>query len=160
MRRVLPAALLLLVVPGAAADSPLELVPTVGLRASSPLGISGSLAVTAGRTRVDPQFCTHEPLGPSAQVEAGSGGGQVAFGIAAVCRDSSWIPTVGGLALRGVYARTWGSPWGADAGRSFLGAYAEVYVYRVSARVGILKPVGARDAPRDTLVTFGLGFGF
>jgi hypothetical protein len=159
MRRVFPAALLLLVVPGAAAGT-LDFVPTAGVRASSPFVVSGSLTVTAGRTRVDPQFCTHEPLGPSAQIEAGIGGGQVAFGIAAVCRDSSWIPTVGGLALRGVYARTWGAPWRADAGRSFLGAHAEVYVYRVSARVGILKPVGARDAPRDTLVTFGLGFGF
>jgi len=111
-------------------------VQEVVLRAAVPTGASASLSLSLDRRPVSPQFCTHEVLGPSLQLEAGSGGGQVGLGIALLCRDSSWIPKVGGFALCGVYVRTWGQPWQTEPGRSYLGGYLDGYLAKVSACCG------------------------
>jgi hypothetical protein len=139
----------------------MEVVPTLGFRVAVPTGVSASLSLSLARVPESPQFCTHEVLGPSLQLEAGSGGGQVGLGIALLCRDSSWIPKVGGLALRGVYVRTWGQPWQTERDQSYLGAYLDGYLARVSARIGVLWRVGATATEaKDTVVAFGVGFGF
>jgi hypothetical protein len=137
-----------------------DVVPTLGFRASVPNGASASISLSFDRVPEAPQFCTHEVLGPSVQVEAGSGGGHLGLGVALLCRDSSWFPKVGGLALRGVYSRTWGKPWRAEPGRSYVGGYLDAYLSRVTARVGLLKRVGGSAGAEETLVAFGVGVGF
>jgi hypothetical protein len=139
----------------------MEVVPTLGFRVAVPTGVSASLTLSLARIPDSPQFCTHEVLGPSLQLEAGTGGGQVGLGIALLCRDSSWIPKVSGLALRGVYVRTWGQPWRTEPDESYLGAYLDGYLAIVNARIGLLWRLGAAATEaKDTVVAFGVGFGF
>jgi hypothetical protein len=167
MRGIPLAVLVLITVAGPrgseAGDQPgrMEVVPSLGFRVAVPTGVSASLSLSLSRVPESPQYCTHEVLGPSLQIEAGSGGGQVGLGIALLCRDSSWIPKVGGLALRGVYVRTWGQPWQTEADQSYLGAYLDGYLAMVNARIGVLWRVGAAAAgAKDTVFAFGVGFGF
>ena len=142
-------------------QGPLEVVPTLGFRVAVPTGVSASLSLSVDRVPVAPQYCTHEVLGPSIQLEAGSGGGQVGLGIALLCRDSSWIPKEGGLALRGVYVRTWGQTWQTEPNQSYLGAYLDAYLLKVNGRIGVLWRVGgAASEAKDTVFAFGAGFGF
>jgi hypothetical protein len=136
-----------------------EVIPTLAARAAVPTGLSASLALTIGATRKDPQFCTHEPLGPSISVEGGSGGGMLGVGVAGLCLDSPLRPRYG-LALRAVYVRTWGHPWSTRADQSYIGGVVDATVL-LTLRVGILKHVGDRPAGgRDVIFAVGGGIGF
>ena len=90
------------------------------------------------------------------QVQPGIAGGSVNVG---------WMPVsfaaLGTQALgAGVKARllrTWGSPWGADAGRTYAG-------FEVAAVVGVKLSVGVlwkleSGTGRKTVVTWGVGIG-
>ena len=146
---------------------PVSYWPTAAIRVSSPLGVTASLGVIRARRPADPQFCKYEIGGFSAQVEAGSGGGQVSLGLAALCSEKRWIHfTPKGFAMaasiRATYLRTWGQPWGdAEPGTSYVGAYVELGPPIVSGRIGVLKPVGlppGHDA--GAILYFGGAVGF
>jgi hypothetical protein len=172
VKRLPPSLLIVLACwPGSAAraeePAPVSYWPTAALRVSSPLGVTGSLGVVRTRRPADPQFCKYEVGGLSAQVEAGSGGGQVSLGLAILCSEKRWIHfTPKGFAMaasvRATYVRTWGQPWGgAEPGTSYLGAYVELGPPIVSGRIGVLKPVGlppGRDA--GPILYFGGAVGF
>lgn len=172
MKRLPPSLLIVLACgAGSAARAeepvPVSYWPTAAVRVSSPLGVTGSLGVIRARRRVDPQFCKYEVGGFSAQVEAGSGGGQVSLGLATLCSDKRWIhftPRNFSMAasVRATYLRTWGQPWGGvEPGTSHVGAYVDVGFQIVSGRIGVLKPVGlppGRDA--DPILYFGGAVGF
>src|SRR5262245_55185441 len=153
----------------AEAEEPAKVVywPTVAARASSPLGITGSLGVIRSRGTGQAQFCKYEIGWLSAQVEAGSGGGQVSIGVAALCSEKRWIHFTPGsfamaAAIRATYARTWGQPWGnAEPGTNYLGAYLDLGPPIVSLRIGFLKPVGVPQGRDDgAIVYFGGAIGF
>jgi len=138
---------------------PTEVIPTLAVRAAVPTAASASLTLTIGATSDSPQFCAHEPLGPSVSVEAGTGGGQLAFGIGTVCLDTPLLPKYG-LALRAVVARTWGNPVRTEPGQTYLGVNLDLTAL-ATLRLGVLKHVGKGDPrARDWLFVYGVGFGF
>jgi hypothetical protein len=135
-------------------------VPSVAARLSSPLGLSGSLALTLGRETESPQFCSHEVDGPTLSLEAGTGGGHVGLGFALLCRNESLVADIG-IGLRAAYVRTWWAPWRTEAEQNYVGGMLDLASRGFGLRVGLLKRVGARtvQAP-NTLFVFGVSYGF
>jgi hypothetical protein len=91
------------------------------------------------------------------QVQPGLAGGSVNLGWMPLSFAAQGTQALG-VGLKARLLRTWGSPWGADADRTYAGVEAAA-VIGVKASVGVMWKLGS-DAGRKTIVTWGLGIGF
>ncbi len=114
------------------------------LRASTPLIVSGAVGLRLGAHAGD--------LRPTAQAEAGIGGGKLAFG---------WDNTGEGrtgYGLKVAFLQTWFEPVDVDEDQSFVGLEIEFSVRKLIANLGGYRRVSSGDD--DWLASAGLGFVF
>jgi hypothetical protein len=91
------------------------------------------------------------------QAQPGLGGGSLNVGWMPLSFAAHGTQAIGG-GLKARLLRTWGSPWGADADRTYAGVEAAA-VIGVKASVGVLWRIGSAPG-RRTVVSWGLGVGF
>jgi hypothetical protein len=129
-----------------------ETIPFWDVQWSSPLRASGGVGLLAGARRGGFAAVRNGAL---FQVEPGIGGGALHVG---------WVPAAGvtsglafaGVALKGTLLRTWGSPAGVEADRTFAGASIHA-AWIVKLSVGVLAPIDGRGG--GAVVTWGIGLG-
>ncbi len=135
-----------------------RVVPTLGARVGAPTGVTLSFALIRGFDQGSP--CPgHDPTGPTASLEAGTGGAGVAVGFGTACAP---YPLVGlaGFAARATYVRTWGDTWSTRPAESYVGVYGDATL-GVTLRLGALRHVGAsRNGVKDWMFVIGGGVGF
>jgi hypothetical protein len=136
----------------AAAQAGAETIPFWDAQVSSPLRLSAGLGLVVGRRGEGFATARNALL---LQVEPGIGGGALHVG---------WVPFSGtasglqfaGVALKGTLLRTWGSPVGVDASRTFAGASIHA-AWIVKLSVGVLAPIDGGGG--GAVVTWGVGVG-
>lgn len=90
------------------------------------------------------------------QAQPGLGGGRLSVGLAPFAAGSSGL-VFAGVALKATLLRTWGTPAGVPAGRTYAGAQLDL-AFVLKGSIGVLKRVsGAGD--KDTVVTWSVGIG-
>ena len=140
--------------PPAATDAELSRIePAFNVEFGSPLWLSANAGI---RVPIGGLLGKGYGHGLLLQVQPGVGGGAVNLG---------WVPA--SFAAQGTQAiavgvkarllRTWGSPWGTEAGRTYGG-------FEVAAAVGVKLSVGVlwkldSGSGDDTIVTWGVGLG-
>ncbi len=128
--------------------------PTWGVEAGAPQRATVSVGLLLGDARGD-GFDLGRNL-VLVQVQPGLGGGRVSLGFAPFAASASGL-VFAGVALKASLLRTWGTPSGAAAGQTYVGAQLDV-AWIVKGSVGWLTRVGAGGA-KHTLVTWSVGVG-
>jgi hypothetical protein len=140
-------------------------VPSLGLRASVPLGGSAALTLTVGDNKECCAGCDctgtegHHVTGPSLFAEAGSGGGQLGLGYTMIIQEERWHPVLAAGA-HAVVVRTWGSPWFTEKNQTYVGGQIGATLMGWGVRVGALKHVQGEPPFRGWMITGGAGWGF
>lgn len=124
--------------------------PALNVEVGSPLWLSGNLGMRV-------------PLGESGygrgllvQVQPGVGGGALNVGLVPVSFHAQGMQAIAiGVKVR--LLRTWGSPWGTEAGRTYAGFEAGVAV-GVKLAAGLLWRVDSGPGG-DRIVTWSVGLG-
>lgn len=116
----------------------------VVVRASTPLIVSGAVGLRLGQS--------YGLLRPTAQAEAGMGGGKLAFGWDHTGEDRT------GYALKVAFLQTWIEPIDVDEDQSFIGLEAELSVHKLLLNLGGYRRVGSGND--GWLASAGLGFIF
>jgi hypothetical protein len=135
-----------------------------------PLGVTGGVELLHGLgadfNEIEREERTrgHARFGLVLQVHAGSGGGKLGVGLGAHAdvREESPHESVSvraGAALKLAYVRTWGSPWGTEAGVSYLGPELDLDIMSIVLSAGPLFRVGGTHGDR-VLLSWGAGVRF
>jgi hypothetical protein len=137
----------------AGADQPGErpsVEPALNAEVGSPLWLSANLGIRV-------------PLGASGygrglllQVQPGVGGGAVNVGFVPVSFHAQGLQAIA-FGVKARLLRTWGSPWGAEPGRTYAGFEAGVAV-GVKLSVGLMWKVDSGPGD-DRIVTWSVGLG-
>jgi hypothetical protein len=149
-----------------APGSRVSLIAQVG----GPLGVTGGVELLHGLgadfNEIEREERTrgHARFGLVLQVHAGSGGGKLGVGLGAHAdvREESPHESVSvraGAALKLAYVRTWGSPWGTEAGVSYLGPELDLDIMSIVLSGGPLFRVGGAHGDR-VLLSWGAGVRF
>ena len=137
----------------AGADEPAErpsVEPALNAEVGGPLWLSANLGIRV-------------PLGASGygrglllQVQPGVGGGAVNVGFVPVSFHAQGTQAIA-LGVKARLLRTWGSPWGAEPGRTYAGFEAGVAV-GVKLAVGLMWTADSGPGD-DRIVTWSVGLG-
>jgi hypothetical protein len=148
---ILLAALMLAALPAAA---PAEVEPAFNVEVGGPQKLSANLGI---RVPAGSPAARGYGRGFVFQLQPGLGGGAVNVGWMPVSFAAHGAQALG-AGVKARLLRTWGSPWGADADRTYAGVEAAA-VIGVKASVGVLWRIGSVSG-RRTVVTWGVGVGF
>ena len=156
-RRTLPrvtAAALALLAGLLAGPARAEVEPALNVELGGPQKLSANLGI---RVPAGSQAARGYGRGLVFQLQPGLAGGSVNVGWMPLSFAAQGTQALG-VGLKARLLRTWGSPWGADADRTYAGVEAAA-VIGVKASVGVMWKLGS-DSGRKTIVTWGLGIGF
>ena len=137
-----------------AATARAEVEPALNAEVGGPQKLSANLGI---RIPTGPAPARGYGRGIVFQVQPGIAGGAVNVGCMPVSFAAHGTQALG-AGVKARLLRTWGSPWGADADRTYAGFEAAA-VIGVKASVGVLWKLGS-DTGRRTVVTWGVGIGF
>lgn len=154
MRRaaLAPLAVLALACAPAAADEARErpVEPALNVEAGSPLWLSANLGI---RVRLGAPYTSRGLL---LQVQPGVGGGALNLGLVPVSFRAGKTQAIA-VGVKARLLRTWGSPWGAEPGRTYAGFEAG-FAVGVKVAAGLLWKVDS--GPGDERVfTWSVGLG-
>jgi hypothetical protein len=137
-----------------AATSRAEVEPALNVELGGPQELSANLGI---RVAAGSEAARGYGRGFVFQLQPGLAGGSLNVGWMAMSFAAQGTQAIGaGFKLR--LLRTWGSPWGADADRTYAGAEAAA-VLGVKLSVGALWRIGSGGGHR-TVLTWGVGIGF
>jgi len=137
----------------AGADEPAErpsVEPALNAEVGGPLWLSANLGI-----RVPPGASGYG-RGLLLQVQPGVGGGAVNVGLVPVSFYAQGTQAIA-LGVKARLLRTWGSPWGAEPGRTYAGFEAGVAA-GVKLAVGLMWKVDSGPGD-DRIVTWSVGLG-
>ena len=132
-----------------------ELVPVWGVHAGTP----EKVALTAGAMLDYASicwFCFFNSHGPVLEFESGIGGGRVNLGYTWWNMRSESGAQLAGMSLKASLLRTWGTPWAAEADRTYAGVEAQIACVASVRAAAMWRTSG----PHDFLLTWGVGFGY
>jgi opacity protein-like surface antigen len=150
--RVACLAALLIAALASAADAEVE--PAFNAEIGGPQKLSANLGI---RIPAGSEAARGYGRGVVFQVQPGIAGGSVNLGWMPLSFAAQGTQALG-VGVKARLLRTWGSPWGADADRTYAGVEAAA-VIGVKASVGVMWKLGS-DTGRKTIVTWGVGIGF
>jgi hypothetical protein len=153
-RARVPAAALALLAALLAAPARADVEPALNVELGGPQKLSANLGI---RVPAGSQAARGYGRGLVFQLQPGLAGGSVNVGWMPLSFAAQGTQALG-VGLKARLLRTWGSPWGADADRTYAGVEAAA-VIGVKASVGVMWKLGS-DSGRKTIVTWGLGIGF
>ncbi len=131
-----------------------EVEPAFGVEIGSPQKLSASLGL---RLAAGSDKARGYGRGIVFQLQPGLAGGAVNVGFMPVSFAAQGTQAIG-AGLKARLLRTWGSPWGAEADRTYAG-FELAAVLGVKASVGVLWKLGS-DPGKRTVVTWDVGLGF
>jgi hypothetical protein len=137
-----------------AATARADVEPALNVEAGGPQKLSANLGV---RIPAGSEAARGYGRGVVFQVQPGIAGGSLNVGWMPLSFAAQGTQALG-VGVKARLLRTWGSPWGADADRTYAGVEAAA-VIGVKASVGVMWELGS-DTGRKTIVTWGVGFGF
>jgi hypothetical protein len=131
-----------------------EVEPALNAEIGGPQKLSANLGI---RIPAGSEAARGYGRGVVFQVQPGIAGGSVNLGWMPLSFAAQGTQALG-VGVKARLLRTWGSPWGADADRTYAGVEAAA-VIGVKASVGVMWKLGS-DTGRKTIVTWGVGVGF
>jgi hypothetical protein len=131
-----------------------EVEPALNVEVGGPQKVSANLGL---RVAAGSEQARGYGRGFVFQVQPGLAGGALNVGWMPVSFAAQGTQAIG-FGVKARLLRTWGSPWGADADRTYAGVEAAA-VIGIKASVGVLWKLGSGEG-RRTVVTWGVGLGF